>query len=148
MMKLLFENKVNGIMGVLFFIGVFLVFFLSWKTDPNLKGTPLIPEWLSDWTDNVHNDRRRTGVPFIGLGLLAGMYLIYIKRTKVFYWGLVWFVLGFVVVIAEAVQYFLPSRSMDLKDIFWGGVGSTIGLGLPFVVWYSIKTFKRNSHWK
>ena len=147
-MKLLFGNKEKGIMGGLFFIGVFMIFFLSWKTDPNLKELPFIPEWLSDWTDNVHNDRRRTGVPFVGLGLLAGMYLIYIQRTKLFYWGLVWIVLGLVVVIAEAVQYFLPSRSMDIKDILWGWVGSLIGLGLPFVVWYVNKIFKKNSHWK
>ena len=143
MMKLLFGNKEKGIMGGLFFIGVFMIFFLSWKTDPNLKELPFIPEWLSDWTDNVHNDRRRTGVPFVGLGLLAGMYLIYIQRTKLFYWGLVWIVLGLVVVIAEAVQYFLPSRSMDIKDILWGWVGSLIGLGLPFVVWYVNKIFKK-----
>lgn len=135
-------------MGILFFIGVLLIFFLSWKTDPNLKELPFIPEWLSDWTDSVRNDRRRTGVPFIGLGLLAGMYLMYIRRTKMFYWGLVLCILGFVVIIAEVVQYFLPSRSMDVKDMFWGGIGSAIGLGLPFVVWYIQKSIKKNSHWK
>ncbi|MBD0850780.1 VanZ family protein [Maribacter arenosus] len=139
------KKKANWVILFLLGIGIVLVFFLSWKTNPNLKGMPFIPGWLSDWADSVHNDRKRTGVPFIGLGLLVGSYLIYVQRTKPLYWLLVWSSLCLVVLIAEGVQYFLPSRSMDGKDIIWGILGSSVGLGLPFFTWHIVKSFKKKS---
>lgn len=49
---------------ILFVVGVFLIFFLSWKTDPHLKEFALIPEWLANWTDDDQNNQIRTGILF------------------------------------------------------------------------------------
>tara|TARA_R110002167_G_scaffold84156_11_gene228759 strand:+ start:7087 stop:7521 length:435 start_codon:yes stop_codon:yes gene_type:complete len=134
------KNKWIG--PLLFAIGVFLIFFLSWKANPNLNETVFIPDWLSDWTDQSRNSRRRTAVPFVGLSILVAVYLISIKKTKLVFWLLAWFCLGIIVTIAEAGQYFLPARRVDIKDIIWGGIGAGIGLCLSFVVWQFFRLFK------
>ncbi len=127
---------------LLFAFGVFLIFFLSWKANPNLKETPFIPEWLSNWADYSHNNQRRTGVPFMGLGLLAGIYFIYSKRTAPVNWIFAWLILGIVVCMAEVGQYFIPARSLDMKDVFWGGLGAGIGLLFPYFAWLLIRMLK------
>ena len=127
----------------LFSIGVFCILFLSWKTNPNLKELPFIPNWLSDWTDQVRNNRRRTAVPFVGLGLLSGLYLFIIKRTALWFWIYAWLILLIVVCLAEVVQYFLPSRSLDMKDIIWGTTGAAIGLSTSFLIWIIARALKR-----
>jgi glycopeptide antibiotics resistance protein len=48
------------------------------------------------------------------------------------------------VCIAEVGQYFLPSRSMDIQDVFWGVLGAGIGLFFVYIVWRSIKVLKDN----
>ena len=129
------NNITKWTMLLLFAFGVFLIFFLSWKTNPNLKETLFIPEWLSSWTDHAGNGKRRTAVPFIGLGLLVGAYMIYRKRTALVFWFFAWLVLVFIVGVAEVGQYFLPARHVDIKDIFWGGIGAWIGLMFAFFAW-------------
>ncbi|WP_166521574.1 VanZ family protein [Zobellia amurskyensis] len=136
-------KKVKIIITILFIVGVSAILFLSWKTNPNLKELPFIPEWLSDWTDQVRNNRRRTAVPFIGLGLLTGFYLISIKRTTLSFWIYVWAILFIIVCLAEAGQYFLPSRSLDLKDVIWGVIGSTVGLAVTFTGLYAVRLLKK-----
>lgn len=142
--KLLIKNKTNIILAILFLIGAFLILFLSWKVDPNLKETPLIPKWVSDWTDEMRNDRKRTGVPFIGLGILLGGYLVYVRKTSINNWSIAWLILITLVGVAEVGQYFLPSRSPDIEDIIWGGLGAGIGLALPLFTWFIRRLLKKN----
>ncbi len=136
------KNKANIMVMFLLVFGVILIFFLSWKTNPNIGEFSFVPEWLVNWTDAYRNSRRRTAVPFVGLGLLAGGYMIYIKKTKLLIWFFAFLLLSTIVVLAEAGQYFLPSRSPDIKDVIWGVVGALIGLFFPFLTIILIKTVK------
>lgn len=142
MNKFLNTNKTKLTVLVLFAFGIFSILFLSWKADPNLKELLFIPDWLSNWTDQMRNSRRRTAVPFIGLGLLAALYIIYIERTAMVFWFSTWLILVMIACLAEAGQYFLPARSVDIKDIIWGGIGAGIGLLVPYFVWQLVRRFK------
>tara|TARA_R110001632_G_scaffold17995_2_gene56257 strand:- start:479 stop:913 length:435 start_codon:yes stop_codon:yes gene_type:complete len=137
------HKKTNVLVLFLLGIGAVLIFYLSWKVDPNLEETSFIPEWLAEWADNAHNDRKRTGVPFIGLGILLGGYLLYVGKSTVNNWSIAWLIMIIVVGIAELGQYFLPSRSPDIEDIIWGGLGAGVGLALPWCarfIWRFLKT--------
>ncbi|WP_072865831.1 VanZ family protein [Arenibacter palladensis] len=142
MIKELFINKVKLLGLLLFVLGVFIIFYLSWKSNPNVGELSFVPDWLADWTDKERNSRRRTAVPFIGLGILLGAYLSYKKRISLGSWFFVWIVLGIIVSVAEMGQYFLPSRSPDMKDVIWGVVGSSVGLGTTFLISLFIRTIK------
>lgn len=122
-------------------IGILLILGLSWQSSPNLKGLPLIPSWLYNWTDNYNNGRIRTAVPFIFLSLVIGLWFC-IKRVSWRYYSIAWAILTGVVVLAEFGQYFIPLRDVDLKDIFWGSFGSGIGLGSLFIVQSSLRLLK------
>jgi len=114
-------------------VGILLIFGLSWKADPNLKGLPLIPSWLYNWTDSYGNSRIRTAVPFVFLSLLIGAWF-WIRNVPAYYFVVAWGVLTAVVVLAELGQYFIPMRDVDLKDMFWGSAGSFFGLGTMYLV--------------
>ncbi len=114
-------------------IGILLIFVLSWQADPNLKGLPLIPSWLYNWTDNYNNSRIRTAVPFIFLSLVIGLWL-YVKQASFKHYFTSLIALMGVVTVAELGQYFIPLRDADLKAIFWGSAGSFLGLGFMYLV--------------
>jgi len=59
--------------------------------------------------------------------------MIYFKNTVLNTWFFAWLILFGVVLLAEAGQFFLPSRSPDFEDLFWGGIGAAIGLTLTFL---------------
>jgi len=141
-MKDFFASKTKLIVFFLFVFGVFLIFFLSWKSNPNLEGLWFIPDWLSSWTDKNRNNQIRTGVPFIGLGILVGAYLIYNQKKSPFFWFFSWILLVIIVYVAEAGQYFLPARVVDIKDVIWGGIGAAIGLIFSFFFWQIRRMFK------
>lgn len=122
-------------------VGILLIFGLSWKPDPNLKGLPFIPSWVYNWTDSYGNSRVRTAVPFFFLALVIGAWF-YVKRFSRRYFVGAWVLLTGIVVLAELGQYFIPLRDVDLKDIFWGSLGSFLGLGLVYLVRLSIRFLK------
>ncbi|ADV48456.1 hypothetical protein Celal_1139 [Cellulophaga algicola DSM 14237] len=127
----------------LFCFGIFLVFLFSWKTNPNVGEYTFLPDWLIDWADQFKNNRKRTAVPFVFLGFLAGLYLIYIKKKSLRFWFLTGIILVLTVVIAELGQYFIPSRDPDPKDVLWGSIGAGLGL-LPLFIFDKIITlFKK-----
>jgi hypothetical protein len=108
-------------------VGVSLVFFLSWIPQPRLELLALLPDWLTRWTDNDANMNLRTAIPFLFLGLVAGIWLISSHRPRQS-WVLAWLALVLVVGLAEAGQLFRPLRHFDWADIGWGAVGSATGL--------------------
>ncbi len=108
-------------------IGIGLVFFLSWIPQPRLELLALLPDWLTRWTDNDANMNVRTAIPFLFLGLVAGIWLVSTHRPRQS-WGLVWLALVLVVGLAEAGQLFRPLRHFDWADIGWGAVGAAVGL--------------------
>ena len=134
------EKYVQIIGFTLFAIGIALIFLFSWKTNPNVGEYSFLPDWLINWADQYRNNRKRTGVPFIFLGFLAGAYLIYIKQKSLRFWILTGVILVLTVIIAELGQYFIPSRDPDPKDVLWGSIGAGIGL-LPIFIFYKITTY-------
>ncbi|WP_025613913.1 VanZ family protein [Cellulophaga baltica] len=133
-------SKTIKIFGIcLFSFGIFLIFLFSWKTNPNVGEYTFLPDWLIEWADQIRNNRKRTGVPFIFLGFLAGAYLIYIKQKSLRFWILTGLILVLTVIIAELGQYFIPSRDPDPKDVLWGSIGAGLGL-LPIFIFYKITT--------
>lgn len=123
------------------FIGMILIFILSWQTNPNLKGSIFIPSWIYQWTDRMENATVRTGVPFLVLALFIGIWFC-IRDVKDILFLYVWIALFIVVTIAEVGQHFIPSRSFDLRDIFWGTLGSSLGLGTTYLLLLTIRVLK------
>jgi hypothetical protein len=115
------------------FIGTLLVFYLSWLPLPKLSPLWFIPSWLGKWADADSNDRIRTGIPFVFLGLVVGAWLA--AEGQLWYrWGMALLMLSAVVVIAELGQLFLPQRFFDWGDILWGIVGGATGLAAAAVI--------------
>lgn len=142
------KNNINWSAPLIFALGVLLIVFLSWKSNPNLNELEFIPDWLSNWADHDQNSQTRTAVPLIGLGIYTSVTLIYMKLIHWYNWGLAWATLTLIVCIAEGGQFLLPSRTPDIKDVFWGGLGAGIGLAVPLVLWQLIvmlKTFLNES---
>ena len=107
----------------LFFVFVFivLIFIFSWLKNPDFAYVPLIPSWLNNWS-NLHG-QLRTAVPFIPLGFLLNTYR---KKWLISLTGLL--ICFIVVVIAELGQYLIPTRYPDLMDVFFGILGSIVGM--------------------
>ncbi|OWP61960.1 hypothetical protein CDA63_16720 [Hymenobacter amundsenii] len=109
-------------------LGAGLVLYLSWLPWPQLRTTGLLPAWLAAWSDQAANENIRTAVPFLGLGLLTGGWLLDRGRWS---WrgGLgAWAVLTALAGVAEAGQLLLPHRSCDPADVLWGAGGALAGL--------------------
>ncbi|TGE04304.1 VanZ family protein [Hymenobacter fodinae] len=122
-----------GILLTLLAIGTLLVLYLSWLPLPKLSSLWFMPGWLGQWADADRNDKIRTGIPFVFLGLLVGAWLIAEEHPWP-WWGMAFTSLVAVVVIAELGQLFLPQRFFDWGDIGWGVVGAAAGLGLAAIV--------------
>lgn len=111
----------------LILLGVALVFYLSWVPNPDLHFVRFVPGWVARWADQEVNEDLRTGVPFVFLGLLAG--LLFAQRPDDFFrWFISWLILTGVVVIAEVGQLWLPKRTFSWIDIGWGAAGALVGL--------------------
>lgn len=118
--------------GVLIF-GIVVVLYFSWIKSPRFEYNQWVPSFLAKWADKHENDNVRTAVPLVFLGLVTGSYLIYRKLPK-HKWLICWLGLSVLVVIAELGQLFLPLRSPDFKDVYWGALGAGLGLGFMFII--------------
>lgn len=112
-------------------IGMLLVLYLSWVSSPAIGKMVFMPSWISSWVDSYRFGAVRTAVPLVALGVLAGMYLNYEKKT-VRWWYAVWILLSLLVLLAELGQHFRPMRRFDIRDIFWGSSGAALGLHIVF----------------
>ncbi|MDQ6755979.1 MAG: VanZ family protein [Bacteroidota bacterium] len=119
-------------------IVIYIIFYLSWKPQPQISSVWFIPQWLGAWADAKNNDTIRTAVPFLFLGIASGACLLY-SRLSAIYWIIFAICCIFIAFIAETGQLFLPHRSFDFKDILWGAAGSTAGLAITFIVGALIK---------
>lgn len=132
------KQPIQILLFILFAIGVILVLLFSWKTNPNVGEYSFLPNWLIDWADRYSNNQIRTAIPFIGLGILSGVFLEYPKKAPLYFRFWVWCLLVLLVGIAELGQYFIPTRHPDSKDFVWGILGAGIGL---FSVFAGVKTY-------
>ena len=118
----------NLVFYALLLLGAGLVLYLSWQPHPQMSGDWFIPGWVAGWADEQANDTIRTAVPFVALGWLIGGWLS-LQNRPWWQWPFAWLALVTLVVVAEAGQLFLKSRSFDLGDIGWGAAGALLGLG-------------------
>jgi hypothetical protein len=105
--------------------GLVSVFYFSWEPQPDFRTLSFVPGWLARWS-NTH-DTLRTGIPFIFLGFLSGLWLGDSDKPRI-WWLFTWLSFVLIVIIAETGQLFLPTRVFDWRDIVWGTAGSFFGL--------------------
>lgn len=133
--------KSGHLIGVLFVLGILLIFGLSWRSDPNLKGLPFMPLWIYSWADTYRFSAIRTAVPFLGLGAMIGFWLL-IRKASFIQFVMALAILVGVVTVAELGQYFIPKRDVDLKDVFWGGAGAFLGLAVNYLLLKLLRLFR------
>jgi VanZ family protein len=78
-----------------------------------------LPQWILDWSNTYFNVR--TAIPFLAIG-----YLLALNQKSYVAFS----ICLFIVCIAEAGQLYLPGRNADLKDVFYGALGTIIGIGI------------------
>lgn len=115
-------------------LGAIVVFYFSWKGNPDLEESWWMPQWVVVWGNENFN--LRTAVPFVGMGLVLALLI----PQKLLYYLLCWLLMLALVVIAEAGQLVLPSRNFDTGDIAYGALGAALGLLLGKL----LRLFKRS----
>ena len=116
-------------------LGIIVVFYLSWTSEIYLDHLWFMPRWIGRWTNKKANGDLRTAVPFVFLGLFAGV-LPTRNPFSLLRWLLLWGGLVVVVILAEAGQLFVPKRFFSWTDIGWGAVGAFSGLVTAFFIVY------------
>lgn len=122
----------------LILLGFFIIFYFSWIPQPRIGSTGFIPHWLAVWADEKNNDNLRTGVPFLFLGIVSGLWILVNHLAKK-WWFIFWIFLVALVLVAESGQMFLEKRVFDWMDIIWGATGALTGLGIIFLIQISFK---------
>ena len=107
------------------------IFYFSWLPDPSLKNETYLPKWLLDWSNHYYN--LRTAIPFVVLGFLLEAYTQQKSLNETIYNNNLHLIKNigiatFIVCIAEGGQFLLRKRNPDLMDVFYGILGSIIGV--------------------
>lgn len=107
------------------------IFYFSWLPDPSLKNETYLPKWLLDWSNDYYN--LRTAIPFLVLGFLLEAYMQQKSLNKTIYNNNLHLIKSIgiatiIVCIAEGGQFLLRKRNPDLMDVFYGILGSIIGV--------------------
>lgn len=141
--KELFLDKKNWpkLLLLIALLILLMTIFLSWKPSPDMSQWGLLPDSIAKWADKHQNDQIRTGVPFALMSFLIGIYLYSESLTGLKQWIAVVLILFIFVLFIELIQYFIPERRLDIKDVFWGFCGCLFGIFFPFIVW-KIKQIK------
>lgn len=126
---------------LLLLLGASVVCFLSWLPSPQLSAYGFFPKEIGHWVDAYENMNLRTAVPFLLMGLLAGVWLVFTGQSWQRWVGLC---LGFmgIVFVAEVGQLHLPYRHFDWGDIGWGTTGALAGMALGAVFAYLISLLR------
>ena len=118
-------------------LGAGIVCFLSWLPNPIISSYGFFPHQVGHWVDADANINIRTAVPFLFMGLLAGVWLLFTRQAWQRWVG-VFFGLVSIAFIAEAGQLWLPYRHLDWGDIGWGTAGALAGMALGAVFAYLV----------
>ena len=107
------------------------IFYFSWLPDPSLKNETYLPKWLLDWSNDYYN--LRTAIPFLVLGFLLEAYMQQKSSNEIIYNNNLYLIKSIgiatiIVCIAEGGQFLLRKRNPDLMDVFYGILGSIIGV--------------------
>lgn len=107
------------------------IFYFSWLPDPSLKNETYLPKWLLDWSNDYYN--LRTAIPFLVLGFLLEAYMQQKSSNETIYNNNLHLIKSIgiatiIVCIAEGGQFLLRKRNPDLMDVFYGILGSIIGV--------------------
>lgn len=113
------------LLSISIFIGISLVFWLSWLPYPNVGDVLPVPLWLRQWI-NVNYDIR-TGIPFLFIGFFAECILHQQYKDWKYRGWILLSLLG-VVLVAEVGQLWLPRRHFGWWDIVYGGLGAIGGV--------------------
>ncbi|WP_269227374.1 VanZ family protein [Flavobacterium eburneipallidum] len=119
---------------LLFVIAV--VFYFSWLPDSTFKNETYLPVWLLNWSNHYYN--LRTAVPFLAVGFLLEAYAQHKRSNDIGYDKNLNFlqnigVSTFIVCVAEGGQFLIQKRNQDLEDVFYGILGSIIGVLVYFL---------------
>lgn len=124
--------------NILFIFVIIGIFYLSWLPDPSLKNETYFPKWLLDWSNHYYN--LRTAIPFLAVGfLLAANKQQNISKeinNNNFNFIQNIGIAAIIVCVAEIGQFLIRERNPDLMDVFYGILGSMIGV-------YFFNLFKR-----
>lgn len=116
---------------VLFIFVIVAVFYFSWLPDPSFKNETYLPKWLLNWSDNYYN--LRTAIPFLAVGFLLEAFTQNKDSNEIDYsknWNFIQNIgiSTIIVCIAEGGQFLIQKRNPDLMDVFYGILGSLIGV--------------------
>lgn len=129
--KLNKSNFLKSISSAITYIGVVVTFYFSWVDSPKLGYNYFVPNFMAEWVDKEVNYNMRTAVPLLIVGFFSGLTLVIHQKNR-YSWVCTWLVLALLVSLAEIGQLFLPLRSFDIRDVFWGTLGAGFGLLLVF----------------
>ncbi|WP_273212114.1 VanZ family protein [Runella zeae] len=115
---------------ILLIVMIVSVFYLSWIPNPDIGNILPLPKILKEWINL--NGRVRTAIPFLILGFLIEWLLQQkVGRQGGRRWALLSLV--FILLLAEGGQLFLTNRYFDFWDIFYGILGSLLGMAFKKV---------------
>ena len=133
------------ILILLFFI-IGVVFYYSWLPDSSFSSETYLPKWLLNWVNHYYN--LQTAIPFVVLGFLLEAYqkqrnLIEIDYNKNLNFIQNLGIATIIVCIAEGGQFLIQKRNPDLWDVFYGILGSFIGV-LGYYLVHRVMNFKKS----
>jgi glycopeptide antibiotics resistance protein len=139
----------KGILFILLFV-IAAVFYYSWLPDPSFNNETYLPRWLLNWSNRYYN--LRTAIPFVAVGFLLEDYTEQINSIEKYHNKKLNFIQNFaiatiIVCIAEGGQFLIKKRNPDLMDVFFGILGSFIGV-LGYYLINTVFSFKRLSNEK
>ena len=120
------------ILSFCLFLGIFLCLYLAWRPSPFLSELGWMPEGFARWTDAAAQSNTRTGIPFVGLGLLGALVSWRLGSARVS-WGMFLGLMGLSVLL-ELGQLGLPGRHPTVNDVVWGWLGLLVGWGSVLLV--------------
>lgn len=111
-----------------------VIVYLSATSSPNLAEQPWIPGFVTYWADR--NPNLRTAVPFflisIPLPFTCRSWPTAVRFDLLFNRAVTVF---FLLLGVEIMQLGIETRTFDFADIFFGSIGSLIGLLCGIAIW-------------
>lgn len=124
-------------LSILILFCIITIFLFSWFPNPRISTYGFFPQALGQWVDADANINLRTAIPFLGMGLFSGIWLVFTRQHWLYWVGCG---LGFlsIVFVAEVGQLVLPNRHFDWGDVAWGTAGALGGMAIGACLGYLI----------